>query len=123
MLKIPPTLLLPTVPPAQDFDKLGLVYITVLGLANQVVPHTVSWCPLATAVNYLVRIVPIVYMTFQAQPASPVKVQPDSGMGQHVTVDSIMPGIVRSSKKARKARKPVSKLTKFSDLNQTVDQK
>ncbi|KAJ9082654.1 hypothetical protein DSO57_1002600 [Entomophthora muscae] len=40
-----------------------------------------------------------------------------------VTVSSIMPGIVRPSKKAQKARKPVSKLTKLTDLNQTVNQK
>ncbi|KAJ9070980.1 hypothetical protein DSO57_1001754 [Entomophthora muscae] len=32
-----------------------------------------------------------------------------------VTVGSIMPGIVRPSKKAQKARKPVSKLTKLTD--------
>ncbi|KAJ9068700.1 hypothetical protein DSO57_1026042 [Entomophthora muscae] len=75
---VPPPL---NLPPTQDFSKLGLVYITVLGLAGQVVPHTGSWCPFATAVNYLVRIVPIVYMAFQAQPTSPVGVQLDSGMG------------------------------------------
>ncbi|KAJ9060633.1 hypothetical protein DSO57_1028767 [Entomophthora muscae] len=40
-----------------------------------------------------------------------------------VTVDSIMLGIVRPSKKAQKARKPVLKLTELADLNQTVDQK
>ncbi|KAJ9064375.1 hypothetical protein DSO57_1031377 [Entomophthora muscae] len=51
-----------------------------LQLANQAMPHTESWRPLATAVNYIVRIVPIVYMAFQARPASPVGVQPDSGM-------------------------------------------
>ncbi|KAJ9076050.1 hypothetical protein DSO57_1029862, partial [Entomophthora muscae] len=51
-----------------------------LGLADQVVSHTESWCPLATAVNYIVRIAPIIYIAFQAQPASPVGVQPDSGM-------------------------------------------
>ncbi|KAJ9079149.1 hypothetical protein DSO57_1038507 [Entomophthora muscae] len=73
---------LPDAPPIQDFSKLGFVYITVLGLANQAVPHTGSWCPLATALNYLVCIVPIVYMAFQAQPASPVGVQLDSGMGR-----------------------------------------
>ncbi|KAJ9081369.1 hypothetical protein DSO57_1015448 [Entomophthora muscae] len=81
MKNIPTAPPLPDVPPAQDFSKLGFVYITVLGLANQVVPHTGSWCPLATALNYLVRIAPIVYMVFQAQPASPVGVQPDSSMG------------------------------------------
>ncbi|KAJ9075953.1 hypothetical protein DSO57_1030805 [Entomophthora muscae] len=81
MLEIPPTPPLPTVPPAQDFSKLGFVFITVLGLANQVVPHTGSWCPLATTVNYLIRIAPIVYMAFQAWPASPVGVQLYSGMG------------------------------------------
>ncbi|KAJ9081869.1 hypothetical protein DSO57_1010537 [Entomophthora muscae] len=73
---------LPDAPPTQDFSKLGFIYITVLGLANQVVPHTGSWRPLATALNYLVHIAPIVYMALQARPASPVGVQLDSGMGR-----------------------------------------
>ncbi|KAJ9060606.1 hypothetical protein DSO57_1029045 [Entomophthora muscae] len=68
-LSTPP---LPNVPPAYDFT-LGLVY--------QVLPHTRSWHPLATAVNHIFRITPIVYMAFHAQPASPVGVQLDSGMG------------------------------------------
>ncbi|KAJ9050222.1 hypothetical protein DSO57_1016550 [Entomophthora muscae] len=75
-----PTTPLPNVPPVQDFSKVGFVYITVLGLADQVMPHTESWHPLATALNYLVRIAPIVYMAFQARPASPVGVQLDSSM-------------------------------------------
>ncbi|KAJ9089556.1 hypothetical protein DSO57_1011611 [Entomophthora muscae] len=41
----------------------------------------------------------------------------------NVMVDSIMLGIVCPSKKAWKAGKPVSKLTKLTDLNQMVDQK
>ncbi|KAJ9082485.1 hypothetical protein DSO57_1004052 [Entomophthora muscae] len=81
MKTIPTAPPLPYAPPAQDYSKLGFIYITVLGLANQVVPHTGSWHPLATAVNYLVCIAPIVYMAFQAWPASPVGVQLDSGMG------------------------------------------
>ncbi|KAJ9062972.1 hypothetical protein DSO57_1004917 [Entomophthora muscae] len=81
MKEIPTAPPLPNTPPTQNFSKLGFIYITVLGLANQVVPHTGSWCPLATALNYLVFIAPIVYMAFQAWPASPVGVQPDSGMG------------------------------------------
>ncbi|KAJ9081470.1 hypothetical protein DSO57_1014360 [Entomophthora muscae] len=81
MKDIPTAPPLPNAPPTQDFSKLGFVYITVLGLANQVVPHTGSWRPLATALNYLVCIAPIVYMAFQARPASPVGVQPDSSMG------------------------------------------
>ncbi|KAJ9083328.1 hypothetical protein DSO57_1035783 [Entomophthora muscae] len=84
MKEIPTASPLPNTPLVQDFSKLGFVYITVLGLANQVVPHTRSWRPLATAVNYLVRIAPIVYMAFQAQPASPAGVQPDSGMGRDI---------------------------------------
>ncbi|KAJ9071100.1 hypothetical protein DSO57_1000775 [Entomophthora muscae] len=80
---IPPIMKeIPLTPPFQNFSKLGVVYITLLGLADQLVPHTESWHPLATAVNYLVRIVPIVYMAFQARPASPVGVQSDSGMGR-----------------------------------------
>ncbi|KAJ9061338.1 hypothetical protein DSO57_1021525 [Entomophthora muscae] len=78
MLEIPPTPPLPTVPPAQDFSKLGFVYITVFGLADQVVPHTRSWQSLATAVSYLARIVPIVYLAFQVGLPPPVRVQPDS---------------------------------------------
>ncbi|KAJ9064912.1 hypothetical protein DSO57_1025438 [Entomophthora muscae] len=81
MKEIPTASPLPNAPPTQDFSKLGFVYITVLGLADQVVPHTGNWRPLATALNYLVYIELIVYMAFQARPASPVGVQPDSGMG------------------------------------------
>ncbi|KAJ9074778.1 hypothetical protein DSO57_1003056 [Entomophthora muscae] len=81
MKDIPTAPPLPDAPPAQDFSKLGFVYITVLGLVDQVVPHTGSWRPLATALNYLVCIAPIVYMAFQAWPASPVGVQPDSSIG------------------------------------------
>ncbi|KAJ9066248.1 hypothetical protein DSO57_1011575 [Entomophthora muscae] len=81
MKEIPTAPLLPNAPPAQDFSKLGFVYITVLGLADQVVPHTGSLRPFATAVNYLVCIAHIVYMAFQAQPASPLGVQSVSGMG------------------------------------------
>ncbi|KAJ9066598.1 hypothetical protein DSO57_1007942 [Entomophthora muscae] len=81
MKEIPTAPPLPNVPPTQDFSKLGFVYITFLGLANQVMPHTGSWRPLATALNYLVQIAPIVYMAFQARPASPVGAQPDSDMG------------------------------------------
>ncbi|KAJ9066362.1 hypothetical protein DSO57_1010316 [Entomophthora muscae] len=72
MKEIPTTPPLPNTPPAQDF---------VLGLADQAVPHTRSWHPLDTAVNYMVRKAPIMYMAFQAQPASLVGVQPDCGMG------------------------------------------
>ncbi|KAJ9088784.1 hypothetical protein DSO57_1019794 [Entomophthora muscae] len=81
MKEIPTAPPLPDTPPAQDFRKLGFIYITVLGLVNQGVLHTGSWCPLATAVNYLVCIASIVYMAFQAWPTSPVGVQLDSGMG------------------------------------------
>ncbi|KAJ9066060.1 hypothetical protein DSO57_1013282 [Entomophthora muscae] len=84
MKEIPTAPPLPNAPPIQDFSKLGFIYITVLGLANQVVPHTGSWRHLATALNYLICIAPIVYMAFQAQPASPVGVQPDSGMGRDI---------------------------------------
>ncbi|KAJ9079213.1 hypothetical protein DSO57_1037711 [Entomophthora muscae] len=83
---IPP---LPNAPPAQDFSKLGFAYITVLGLADQVVPHNGSWRPLSTAVNYLVRITPIVYMAFQARSAFPVEVQLDSGMSRDTIIKLI----------------------------------
>ncbi|KAJ9053380.1 hypothetical protein DSO57_1024769 [Entomophthora muscae] len=90
MLEIPPTPPLPTVPPAHDF---------ILGLANQVVPHTGSWQSLATAVNYLVCIAPIVYLAFQAWPTSPVRVQPDSGMGHDTELKSLFPLRIQSGSK------------------------
>ncbi|KAJ9073600.1 hypothetical protein DSO57_1014586 [Entomophthora muscae] len=80
MKKIQTTPPLPEALSVQDFSKLGFIYITVLGLAEQIVPHTGSWRPWATAANYLVRIALIVYMAFQAQPASPVGVQLDTNM-------------------------------------------
>ncbi|KAJ9054476.1 hypothetical protein DSO57_1014156 [Entomophthora muscae] len=88
MKEIPSSLPLPNVSLAQDFSKLGFVYITVLGLADQAVPHNRSWHLLATAVNYINRIALIVHMAFQAWPASPVGVQPGSGM----SCDSIAKG-------------------------------
>ncbi|KAJ9071229.1 hypothetical protein DSO57_1039060 [Entomophthora muscae] len=66
---------IPTTTPYQRASCSGLQLI------NQVVPHTGSWHPLATKVDYLIRIAPIVYMAFQAWPASPVGVLSDSGMG------------------------------------------
>ncbi|KAJ9088146.1 hypothetical protein DSO57_1026080 [Entomophthora muscae] len=86
-LDLPPAMKeIPDAPPTQctscpGLQKVGVVYITVLGLVNQVMPHTGSWHPLATAVNYLVQIAPIVYMAFQAWPSSPTGVQLDSGIG------------------------------------------
>ncbi|KAJ9090157.1 hypothetical protein DSO57_1005327 [Entomophthora muscae] len=59
MKEIPATPSLPDALPIQSF---------ILGLANQVVPHTESCHPWATEVNYLVRITLIVYMAFQAWP-------------------------------------------------------
>ncbi|KAJ9048813.1 hypothetical protein DSO57_1031102 [Entomophthora muscae] len=65
----------------QDFSKLGFLYITVLGLDNQVVPHTEIWCPWVTAANYLIKIAPIVYMAFQAWPVTPSREQLISFVG------------------------------------------
>ncbi|KAJ9049573.1 hypothetical protein DSO57_1023147 [Entomophthora muscae] len=98
MKEIPTAPPLPNAPPTQDFSKLGFVCITILGLANQVVPHTGSWRPLATALNYLVQIASIVHMAFQARPASPVGAQPDSDMGRDMFpgLDKIMQGYAGS---------------------------
>ncbi|KAJ9054712.1 hypothetical protein DSO57_1011253 [Entomophthora muscae] len=93
MKDIPTAAPLPDAPPIQDFSKLGFVYITVLGLADQVLPYTGSWCPLITALKYLVCIAPIVYMAFQAWPASPVGVQPDSGMGLDIEEQQAKSGL------------------------------
>ncbi|KAJ9088626.1 hypothetical protein DSO57_1021106 [Entomophthora muscae] len=75
MKEIPTAPPLPDAPPTQDFSKLGI------GAGQP--SHASYWelAPLATALNCLAHIAPIVYMAFQARPASPVGVQTDSGMG------------------------------------------
>ncbi|KAJ9048969.1 hypothetical protein DSO57_1029300 [Entomophthora muscae] len=49
MKKTPTITLVQEANSTQDSNKLGFVYITVLGLENQVVTHTGTWCPWATA--------------------------------------------------------------------------
>ncbi|KAJ9081633.1 hypothetical protein DSO57_1012516 [Entomophthora muscae] len=93
MKEIPTTHLLPDALPAQDFSKLGGIYIKVLGIVNQIVPHTGNWHHWATAMKYLVRIAPIMYMAFQGWSYSPLGVQPDSSMG----CDSSNPSYLVSS--------------------------
>ncbi|KAJ9069173.1 hypothetical protein DSO57_1021316 [Entomophthora muscae] len=51
----------------------------------------------------------------------PISTKEYRGIPLYVMLISIMPGIVCLSKKARKTGKPVSKLTKLTDLNQTVN--
>ncbi|KAJ9070604.1 hypothetical protein DSO57_1006019 [Entomophthora muscae] len=51
-----------------NYNKLGFVYLTMLELAEQVVPHMRVWRPWATAANYVMRMAPIIYWAFQAQP-------------------------------------------------------
>ncbi|KAJ9076255.1 hypothetical protein DSO57_1027997 [Entomophthora muscae] len=75
MKNIPTAAPLPNAPPTQDFSKLGI------GAGQPSCAPYWELGPLATALNYLVCIAPIVYMAFQVRPASPVGVQPDSGMG------------------------------------------
>ncbi|KAJ9081954.1 hypothetical protein DSO57_1009410 [Entomophthora muscae] len=70
MKEIPANSPLPDALPAQDFKKLGFVYTIVLGIANQLVPYTGSWCPWTTAKdskNTFVRINNSLPLETQAQ--------------------------------------------------------
>ena len=53
-----------------DNSKLGFVYVTMLGLAEQVIPHMGALRPWATAVSYVMRLAPVMYWAFQARPAT-----------------------------------------------------
>ncbi|KAJ9069720.1 hypothetical protein DSO57_1015794 [Entomophthora muscae] len=53
-----------------DYNKLGFAYVTVLGFTEQVIPQMSDWQPWASAVNYMLRIAPVVYWMFQACPLS-----------------------------------------------------
>ncbi|KAJ9059727.1 hypothetical protein DSO57_1036408 [Entomophthora muscae] len=60
---------LPLVNTILPYDYSTLVaYLTMLGLAEQVIPHMRAWCPWATAANYVMRMPPIIYWAFQARP-------------------------------------------------------
>ncbi|KAJ9079252.1 hypothetical protein DSO57_1037362 [Entomophthora muscae] len=51
-----------------DYSTLGFAYLTMLGLAEQVISHMRVWCPWATTANYVMRMAPIIYWAFQARP-------------------------------------------------------
>ncbi|KAJ9085495.1 hypothetical protein DSO57_1013324 [Entomophthora muscae] len=70
---------IPLTPPCPRIQQVGVCLHHSIRPGHFTVPHNGSWRPLATVVNYLVRIAPIVYMTFQTHPTSPEGVQPDSG--------------------------------------------
>ncbi|KAJ9073164.1 hypothetical protein DSO57_1019384 [Entomophthora muscae] len=54
--------------PSYDYSKLGFAYVTLLGFTEQVIPHMGAWQPRASAVNYMMRIAPVVYWAFQSCP-------------------------------------------------------
>ncbi|KAJ9048980.1 hypothetical protein DSO57_1029238 [Entomophthora muscae] len=58
--------------------KLGFAYIILLGFTEQVIPHMGSWKPWVSAVNYMLRIAPVVYWVFQAFPLSLFEDEPDT---------------------------------------------
>ncbi|KAJ9064332.1 hypothetical protein DSO57_1031853 [Entomophthora muscae] len=91
----------PSLPTDHTGKLFGIVYITLTGVIGTIIPATGPWSWVGKSASYLLKLAPLLC----------------------VTVGSIMPGIVRPSKKARKAGKPVLKLTELTDLNQTIDQK
>lgn len=68
-----------------DNSKLGFVYVTMLGLAEQVIPHMGALRPWATAVSYVMRLAPVMYWAFQARPAA-LHSHPESTSQGHNTV-------------------------------------
>ncbi|KAJ9069755.1 hypothetical protein DSO57_1015253 [Entomophthora muscae] len=74
---------LPPIPSASSYDysKLRFAYLTMLGLTEQVIPHMGVWRPWATAANYVMQMVPVIYWAFQAQPFPSAKGSPGSHSG------------------------------------------
>ncbi|KAJ9051740.1 hypothetical protein DSO57_1002004 [Entomophthora muscae] len=64
-----------------DYSKLGFAYLTMLELTDQVIPHMGVWRPWATAANYVMRMAPVIYWAFQAQPFPLNKGSPGSPPG------------------------------------------
>ncbi|KAJ9048231.1 hypothetical protein DSO57_1037112, partial [Entomophthora muscae] len=61
---------------------IGFAYLAMLGLTEQVIPHMGVWRPLATAANYVMRMSPVIYWVFQAQPFPSTEGSPGSNPGQ-----------------------------------------
>ncbi|KAJ9077594.1 hypothetical protein DSO57_1015218 [Entomophthora muscae] len=72
--------------PSYDYRKIGFTYFAILGLAEQVIPHMGVWRPWATAANYAMRMVPVIYWAFQARPFPSTKVSPESNLGHDMGV-------------------------------------
>ncbi|KAJ9071485.1 hypothetical protein DSO57_1036450 [Entomophthora muscae] len=64
--------------------EFGFTYVTLLGFTEQVIPHMGAWQPWASDVNYMLRIVPIVYWVFQALPLSLFADKPDTTPGHDI---------------------------------------
>ncbi|KAJ9081835.1 hypothetical protein DSO57_1010512 [Entomophthora muscae] len=47
-----------------DYSKLGVAYLAMLGLTEQVIPYRGVWGPWSTAANYVMRMAPIIYWAF-----------------------------------------------------------
>ncbi|KAJ9085528.1 hypothetical protein DSO57_1012989 [Entomophthora muscae] len=101
----------------QSSQFLGVLYLALTGLIDSALPAAGPWAVAEKALSYLVKLGPIIWWAMPVPALTP----PSPAGAPRVTVDSIMLGIVRPGKKAWKAGKPVSKLTKLTDLNQTVD--
>ncbi|KAJ9085180.1 hypothetical protein DSO57_1016335 [Entomophthora muscae] len=74
---------LPFVPSASpyDYSKLGVACLTMLGLTEKVIPHMGVWHPWATADNYVMWMVPVIYWAFQAQLFPSTECSPGSTPG------------------------------------------
>ncbi|KAJ9061342.1 hypothetical protein DSO57_1021529 [Entomophthora muscae] len=53
-----------------DYSKFGFDYFILFGFTKQVILHVGAWQPWVSAVNYMMRIAPVMYWAFQAFPLS-----------------------------------------------------
>ncbi|KAJ9070151.1 hypothetical protein DSO57_1011312 [Entomophthora muscae] len=67
--------------PLYNYSNLVFAYATLLAFIKQVIPHMGVWQPWASAVNYMLRIAPVMYWVFQACPLSPFSDKPDATPG------------------------------------------
>ncbi|KAJ9078927.1 hypothetical protein DSO57_1001678 [Entomophthora muscae] len=88
---------LPLIPSASlyDYSKLGFVYLIMLGLTEQVIPHMGVWRPWATAANYVMQMAPVIYWAFQAQPFPSNKGSP----GSHPAHDNMYINLLECKKR------------------------
>ena len=86
MMPSPPPTPPPHVEPVvnQNLPFLGMIYFTVLGLFESILPYTGTWAPTLQLLSYLVKVAPVLGFFYQASPTPPSSQTQSSNWGPDI---------------------------------------